>query len=429
MIANQYYKLKGSQRARQVLGLFSINIIGIPIGVITSVVITRYLGAQGFGDYKFIQSIFNLAIIIFSFGFFQAGNRALVLNDDPQKAREYYGAELVVTGGMFIVMSIFLVLYALIDPNIRDKHLDQFLLFVIPFGWIFLLSVYFETLFQADNRIKMLGEFRLYPKIGFLISAILLYFIFMNTNINKLAVVYGMYLLTEVVVYIIILRQLHFSFKNLKARLKEIWNYNKSFGLNVYIGSLFALGFNQLTELLISYFGLDNSGVGFYSLAITFTMPLAFIPNTIATTHYKDFSTIGKIPRKLLLITITLSIGALVALWVLVPPFVEIFYGKEFDKVIWLNFIVSFGVVSHGFGDFFNRYLGANGQGVALRNSAIWVGFSVILMNITLIPKHGETGAAYSRLISGFVYLIIMLLYYYRFVNAKKDNKLNNSKK
>lgn len=390
-------------KARQVLGLFSVNIIGIPIGIITSIVVTRYLGAQGYGDFNFIHSLFSFAIIIFTFGFFQAGNRALVLNTDKQKAKEYYGAELVITGGLFIIMSFFLVLYALLDSNIQEKQLSNFLLFVIPFGWLFLLLRYFETLFQADNRIRMLAQVRLYPKIGFLIMAASLFFIFRHTEINRLAVVMSFYLATEIVVYLIILLKLKVSFINIKNRLNEIWNYNKTFGFNVYLGSLFAVGFAQFTQILISYFGVDNSGVGFYSLAITFTLPLSLIPNTIATTHYKDFSTLRSIPKKVFIITLGLSFFALIALWLIVPPFVNYFYGKEFYAVIALNFIVSFGVIAHGFGDFFNRYLGANGQGKALRNASFYVGGSMMLFNLLFIPKWGETGAAYAKLITGFV--------------------------
>lgn len=419
-IKKHIHSLKTNTRARQVMGLFSVNIIGIPIGIITSIIITRYLGPQGFGDYKFIQSIFNFAIIIFTFGFFQAGNRALVLNNDKQKAKELYGAELIITGGLFIIMSIFLVLYAIYDPNIQAKELDKFLLYVIPFGWVFLLSRYFETLFQADNQIRLLGQFRLYPKIGFLLAALLIYFVFSKIEVHRLSVIYGLYLLTEIIVYVYIILKLKVSFQNLKERLYELWHYNKTFGFNVYLGALFALGFAQLTEILISYFGVDNSGVGFYSLAITFTMPLTFIPITIATTHYKDFSTSKKIPKKLLLITIGLSLVALISLWVLVPPFVKYFYGSEFESVILLNFIVSFGVIAHGFGDFYNRYLGANGQGAMLRNSAFIVGGVVMILNIILIPKWGEEGAAYARLFAGFVYLIIMIVYYLKFIFREK---------
>lgn len=226
--------------------------------------------------------------------------------------------------------------------------------------------------------------------------------------------------MTEIIVYVYIILKLKVSFQNLKERLYELWHYNKTFGFNVYLGALFALGFAQLTEILISYFGVDNSGVGFYSLAITFTMPLTFIPITIATTHYKDFSTSKKIPKKLLLITIGLSLVALISLWVLVPPFVKYFYGSEFESVILLNFIVSFGVIAHGFGDFYNRYLGANGQGAMLRNSAFIVGGVVMILNIILIPKWGEEGAAYARLFAGFVYLIIMIVYYLKFIFREK---------
>ena len=153
-------------------------------------------------------------------------------------------------------------------------------------------------------------------------------------------------------------------------------------------------------------------------------MPLAFIPNTIATTHYKEFSTIKVVPKKLLLITLAFSITALIGLWIIIPPFVHFFYGIEFESVILLNFIVSIGVAAHGFGDFFNRYLGANGQGKALRNSSFYVGISMMLFNLLFIPKWGEKGAAYAKLITGFVYLVSILVYYFRFIN---NNKLKKS--
>ena len=82
MIKKLIRQYKTTPHAKQLLGLFSVNIIGIPIGIITSIVITSYLGPQGYGNYVFIISIFNIATTIFTFGFFQAGNRALVLTND-----------------------------------------------------------------------------------------------------------------------------------------------------------------------------------------------------------------------------------------------------------------------------------------------------------------------------------------------------------
>lgn len=418
MIKRLRLQYKSNPRIKQVIGLFSVNMISIPIGIVTSIVITSYLGAEGFGDYKFIGSIFSFAVIIFSFGFYQAGNRALVLNTDKKKAKEYYGAELVITGGIFIIMSFFLILYALFDNNIQEKQLDKFLLYLIPFGWVFLMISYFETLFQADNKIKMLSQVRLYPSLGFLVSAASIYFIFMDKQLNKQMVVWVFFFYTQIIVCLLIIYNLQVSFQSIKIRLKEIWGFNKSYGFNVYLGSLFAVGFANLTQVLISYFSSDNTGVGFYSLASTFSLPLALIPNTIATTHYKDFSITTHIPKKLIMITAGLSFASLIALWLLIGPFIKIFYGAEFETVKFLNFIISFGVIARGFADFFNRYLGANGQGKDLRNSSFYVGGSILIFSLILIPTYGEYGAAYATLISGFIYLGVIVIYYIKFIST-----------
>jgi len=89
----------------------------------------------------------------------------------------------------------------------------------------------------------------------------------------------------------------------------------------------------------------------------------------------------------------------------------EYLYGKEFESVILLNLCSEFGVIAHGFGNFFNRYLGANGQGKALRNSAIIVGGCTMILNLLLYLNGVKAVLAYSKLASGFVYLILMLTF------------------
>ncbi|MDD2549470.1 MAG: oligosaccharide flippase family protein [Bacteroidales bacterium] len=411
-----------NQKVKQVALLYGVNLIGIPLGIVTSIIITRYLGAEVYGDYKFLNSIFSLAILIFSFGIFQAGNRALVLNDDKETAREYYGAELILVVVLFLIMSVFLLAYGLFDSNLNEKGLSSFFIKLIPFGWIFILVRYFEVLFQADNRIKLLALTRFWPKVGFLVAALAIYFLFLDYSGNRLALIWFLFLFTQAVVFVNVIWKIKPSFKNLKKRVKEIWGYNKSFGLQVYFGSLMAVGFAQLTGILISYFGMDNTGVGYYSLALTFAAPLALIPNVIATTHYKDFSTKKRIPTKLFIITLGLSLAALIALWLIISPFIRYFYGVEFEPVIRLNLIVSTGVALHGLADFINRFLGAHGQGKALRNASFFVGISLMTLNLILIPKFGATGAAFTKFASGIIYILIIYLYY---LNLRK--KLNYS--
>lgn len=405
-----------NQRFRQAFALSAVNVISVPLSIVSSIIITRFLGPSAYGDFKFLINIFNLSIIIFSFGFFQAGNRALVLNYDPYKTKEYYGVELVILCILFTIMAIFLLGYAFFDNNIYEKGLRNILIYLIPFSWVFLLVQYFEVLFQADNKIKLLAISRLYPRLGFFIAVLIIYFAFFNYAGDKLIILLGLFLSTQILVFIYIILKINPSFNNFKIRIREIFSYNKSFGFNVYLGSLSAVGFSQLTGILISYFSKDNSGVGYFSLAATIAAPLSFIPNVIATTHYKDFSINTSIPRKLMIITVIISCTALLFTILLVSPFIKYFYGPAFYPVISLTYFVSFGVILSGFADFINRFLGSHGKGKSLRNSSLIVGFCTMTFNLTLIPRFGESGAAYTLFFSGMIYVLFMYWYYSKLV-------------
>jgi O-antigen/teichoic acid export membrane protein len=201
--------------------------------------------------------------------------------------------------------------------------------------------------------------------------------------------------------------------------MAEVWSYTKSFGFHVYLGSLIGVGMSQVSYILISYFSTANTGVGYFALALAFASPLKLIPNTIATTYYKDFSVLEKIPLKLTITTLALSATALIFLFLLIHPFVTYFYGIEFLPVIRLTYIAGLGMLFYGMADYFNRFLGARGKGILLRNSAFIVGIVILISNFLLIPEWAEKGAAIAYLISGGTYLTAMIYFYKRQIKTK----------
>lgn len=409
---------------RQIMSLFSINVLGIPLSIVTNIIITRYTGAEIYGDYKFIQGVFNVFVILFALGFSQAGNRILVLSKDKSKNREYYGAVFTVMLATSVLMCLSLIIYGLFDHNMADKGLNGFFISVVPLCVFTLTGKYFEDILPADNRIGLLGKLRILPRVINLLAACVLYFAFFNASIDKLLVVTLIYSLSNAIVYAYIVIKLKPEFTSLKSNIKELYLFNKSYGFNVYVGSLCAVGFASLTDILISYFGTSNVGVGYYSLAVTLSQPLSFVPGTIATTHYKSFSGKDRIPRKLILTTLVLSVSTMLALWLIVPPFVSYLYGVDFLPVIKLNLFVSLGVLLYGLADFFNRFIGANGEGKILRNASFIVGFVSLTSNLLLIPKFAEYGASYAKIAAGFIYLIVIYIFYLKVVKAKLNNKI-----
>ncbi len=420
-------KFKSNARLRQIVSLLSINVIGIPLGIITSVLLTSYLGPKKFGDYTFINNVIGLAVVLGTFGFYYSGNRAIVSSKSKNEIKSYYGAELIITICLFLFIYFCLFIYSIIDNNLSEKGIKSEFLLVLPFFiLIYLFIRFFEVLFQADNRIKLLGYSRLFPKILFVFAIFAIYNLLKDYSFrNKLLTVYICSFISQMGVFVFIFLKLSVSFKDVKIAISKIWKLNKSFGFHVYVGSVFSVGMAQLSGILISYFGMDNSGVGYYSLAMAIAAPLSFIPNTIATTHYKEFSELDKVPKKILTVTIGITLIGLLTSWLLINPFINYFYGEEFKTVINLFYIVSIGVALQGMADFYNRFLGSHGEGKMLRNSSIVVGICVLISNVVLIPLWSETGAAFTNTVNGVIYLFA-IVYYYKIFRSKTEIKKNS---
>lgn len=403
---------------KQIVSLLTWNVLNIPLSFIINILITNLLGSELYGDYMYLNSLFNVGIIIINLGFFQAGNRAIVISKSEQQINELYGAQLVVLIFLYILLTIVLFLNYIFDQNLLEKNLNTIYFYFIPFGFVFLLSQYFETLLMADNRIDKLVITRYIPKIIFLVLLFIYYFFSLHTRlnpINRILLVWYSLIISQIIIYFIVLFNIHLSFNHLFDKVKFIINVNKTFGIHVYFGNLLSTLFMQLSPIIISYFSLNNKGVGYYTLSVTLSSPLSFIPAIIATTHYKEFTNYNKIPKRLLFLTFSLSCILLFTLWAIVPIFVYYFYNPDFMRSVDLFYFTSIGVFLYGVSDFFSRFLSANGYGVALRNSSIIVGFTTLCTNVITVKYFGEIGAAYSYLLAGIVYISTILFYYNKF--------------
>ncbi len=411
---HQLCRLWADSRLRQAASLYIASFAGIPLAIFTSIVFTRFLGPQAYGDFAFLDSLFDVARVVFPLGFFYAGNRALVMNHDKEAAREYYGATLLLLFALFLLMALLMGLYGLTDGNLAEKGLDRFFLWLLPFGWIFLMTPYFDNLLHADKRIHELAATRFFPKIITFAVALAVHYFLADYGGNRLAIVWAAYLGAFMLIYVSVLLHIRVSFRRVRQRLHELLRLHRSYGIHLYAGSLVSLGSVALTGVLISYFSDDNSGVGFFMLAIAISRPLALVPGALADTWFKDFASQKRISPQLLGLTLLLSLFGLLALFVLAGPFVRLAYSEEFLPVIRLAYLAGMGMCIYGMAGFFNRFLEAHGRGKAVRNTLIATGLGLLAANLLLIPPHGATGAALAMILSSTLYLGGMAWAYFR---------------
>ena len=403
-----------SPQVKQVVSLYSVNLVSIPLGIVSSVIMTRNLTPDQYGSYKYVISLCNLLATLVTFGFFQAGSRALLLNEDKEKAKQIYGVEIILTILMSLFMSISLWIISCYEDDVVVK---EAIYVTIPFCFVFLITRITDVMLRADNKVSLIVQYKILTPILEIAAIVLLFYVIKQYRVDYVIIAS---MIGQVACVVFLMVKMNISFKNFKMVFDEIWYYNKTYGFHVYLGALVGVGFAQLTPVFVGLFGVNNSGVGYYSLAATIASPLSMIPVSIATVKYRDFSKYSIIPKKIFLLTIAITLAAYLCMCMVVHPFVMIFYGNSYASVVLLSIVIGIGTVIHGMGDFFNYYFSARGLGKQIKNTAIIVGFGSLVANILFIPFFNEYGAAYTKIFCGCLYFGVMFFYYFKLIKQNK---------
>lgn len=400
-----------NKKIRQILTLYGSMIIGIILGVGVSVLNTRILGAETFGDFKFIQSVYSFFTIIISFGYIVTATKLLAEKKNEAIRKELLGVSVIVTVILGIIFVVTMILFAFFQKSFFVTDLSKTFLFLAPLFFFVPFTLSFENVLQGENRIYELSIFRILPQILY-IGAITVLYRFGIISLNTVVIIQLLSFGFASMAMIYVLKP---KFSNLKSAYNLVLKENNKYGFQVYLGSIIGVASTQFGPIAISFFSKSNIDVGFYSLALTITMPLALIPTVVGTSMFKEFANRTEIPSKATKATILISLISLIIFLFIVKPVIILLYSVEFLKAVELAYIVAVGQIFHGFGNYYNRFLGSKGQGVFLRNGAIFVGIANILGFVFIVPFFGAEGAAYTKLSSGIVFIASMLFYYNKF--------------
>lgn len=400
---------------KQIILLYSSTIIGVFLGILVSILNTRYLDPSSYGDVRYVNNIIAFFSGIFLFGYFVSGSRLLALSKNKEETNQIKGGLVFILGITVVLMIIVMIISGLVHNFYLHKSYYYLFYLVIPVCGSTLLLNYINTSSQGDNSITTIALARILPQSLYLIIAFVIYKLSGASAEKMLFLQNGISL---IVLAVLILNNSP-NFSHIKISLKKINKENKNYGLQVYYGSLAAVSVQYIAGLSLGVFSSDNTEVGFYTLALTVTFPLSMLPNVIGTTYFKQFTHQDSIPKKILLSTYIMSFISLIGFVLLIYPVVKIIYDESYSNVAIYASTMAIGFTLHGLGDVYNRFLGAHGKGVYLRNGAFVCGL-ISLIGYTLgIYLWGIIAAILTRIISSVSYFIIMLLYYKLY---KKNN-------
>ena len=397
--------MAGTKRKLQVVSLYASTLLGSLLGFVSSIVNTNFLSESEYGDVRYVQNIITLLASLLLFGYFLSGSRLLAMSDDRNYSRRIRGAMVVI-----LVACAALLVAATAVAGILHVTGSMRLLFMLSLPVCFypLLTNYINTTAQGDNHIGRLSAARLLPVLTYIPIAYFVYSRHGATPELMVLLQWGIYSL----VLLVIVATTCPSFKNLKPVFASLNKENVSYGKHLYYGSLAMVATNYLAGVTLGVFNDDNVNVGFYTLALTLTAPLAYLPGIIGTAYFKSFVSEPRIPAKVFKGTMLITAASCLGFILLIPVFVDMFYPASYSSVGRYASWMAVGFSVHGIGDMVNRFLGSHGEGRAIRNSSYACGAFKILGFVFLVWLWDINGALLTTVLSSCIYCAVLLHYY-----------------
>jgi O-antigen/teichoic acid export membrane protein len=391
---------------------FKWNLIGqilsVSIGLLLSAVIARGLGPDDYGLYASVVAIIAMIPFLVNLGFETIINvRLPVLMINAREAgtgnivhfiRSLFFYRLIVSLCACVVLYFFASEIAgLIHQQNIAGYLRVASICVVFTCLISLLAM----VFTAQLKIMLARILGATQQIIILLFA----FILLKLGLGIYGVIYAMIIgsILSFLIYIFFSRRYLFH-KSEKFNLSGFYKIGLAAWAIGFVS--FALG-KQTDIILLNYFGVPSSQVGFYNIAFTFSLMLSFlgigigpISQAIFSESYEKSGTKGLADSWYIIAKIGILFWFPVFAFALlyVPSIITIIYGEAFSSAsgpfrILAGLKMVYVLMNASFAMPVFYLISKKRIGLCLRISA---GILNLILDIILIPKYGVLGAVYA---------------------------------
>lgn len=393
--------------------------IGTLLSFIFSIVVTylntKYLTLEDFGVFKLYQNAGYLLYVILNLGIFYSSTYLVAQSDDLSEQVKLASAGLnvffIVCFVLFIVMSF---LYFLFWDVFAKYFRDGFFLLFLSFFSVALING-MQGIYQGMNKIKEISIIKFMPYFLFTICFILFS---VDSSFSSIT----LFCMLNILVVTFYLINTGFNFFSLDST-KSIILSVRSYGLNVYIGSVLGVGCIYFINTMLPFY-LDMKALAVVGVALTLSSPLQLIPSVIGVVLFRKFANGNNCFDKDVVIPLTIiSVIAIIVFNLLISSVVSILFSEEYMGAIELSRLISLGYIFYGVGDFFTKFIASRGAGKSLRNTSVAVGLSVIAVFFLTINNFGPHALCYAVIFGGLVFSFLSISACYKIIREENDIK------
>src|SRR6266511_3894919 len=214
------------------------------------------------------------------------------------------------------------------------------------------------------------------------------------------------------------------AYRNLAPQVRGFVREARQYGFQVYLGRVLSTGTYNMDTLMVAAF-TDARSVGFYALANAIAYPVALPGAGLAAALFPRMAREPRLEQSWLLSAGLLSLATAGLACALVRPFVSLVVGSAYLPVVGLLPPLALAASVRSVTSIYNGFLAAHGRGPELRNAALALTCSNLVLNVALIPPFGAVGAAWASLVALLCNLAAHMASYRRVVRLLSSEALS----
>lgn len=394
-----------------------LNITNVLYPFITVPYVSRVLGAEGIGITSFATTFSGYFAILAALGIPTYGMREISKVRDDEIQTEDLFSELF---SINVLSSLFFSIIYLVVVSTIPQLKNERTLFFISGITLYLSPFTIDWFFSGRENFKIITIRSLIVKFICVIGL----FIFVRIKTDLIA-----YVLLNVFAilgnqfwnFFVLLRsgmRIKFTFHNLKTHIKPL--------LYLY-ASVIAISIYTMLDTLMLGFLSNYREVGYYTSATKISRLILPIVTGLGTvllprlSYYKEqdkFTEILALLKQSFSLMLFLALPITIALILISPQFVPLFFGHDFNGAIYPMQILSLLTIIIGINNLSGvQILIGLGYDKLFMNSVLLGVIVDFSLNLLLIPRYGAIGACYSSITAEL--LITFVTIYYAVQNAK----------
>jgi len=387
-------------------------------GIVTSILIARYLGPELMGEYSYIIWLVGAIALVISLGLPYTITKflsELIGGEHKEYVKIIYAKLLQLQFIIALSISIILmvIFYLKLLPGTRDYYLIAFLS-LIPVCMSAFLTAVFQGL-QNFRIISIVGSF-----ISLLQTALVVLFIELDAGLMGLIAIP---LIGGLIQTVILAKNtnLAIDFTGWLKIPKEIMDKVARYSLHVYWTILLSMLVWQKSEIFFLKIYSTSEAIAFYSIAFNIVLILVSLASLFAAVIFPVLSNfhgagytqgVQNIYAKSIKALVIFYLPLCIFFIVTAKPLIVLMYSSEYSAVYPLLIILLVSALFSALGIIFaNVILAVNRSDIQAKYVTLQAAVNIVL-DLVLIPQFGATGAALAnsaiRIASFFVWLWIV---------------------